>query len=261
MHDSPLLEVDRLTIRFRRHAPPWSRGDRYFTAVNGVSFALDRARTLVVLGESGSGKSTLARAILGLVPIANGAVRILGTDVASARGMALRRIRRTAQMIFQDPAGSLNPRQRVGDAVAEPLMVHRLGTRTEQLRRAAELLERCGLPPDAARRYPHEFSGGQRQRIAIARALALSPALLVCDEPTSALDVSVQAQILNLLVDLQRELGLAYLLITHDLAVARHMADHVAVMRHGAVVESGTADSVLGSPHEAYTRTLVTAAG
>lgn len=257
----PLLAVHELHVRFGGRRSLIGRATPGIHAVNAVSFVLEREQTLAVVGESGSGKSTLARAILGLVPVTAGRVQINGIDVHHAKGAAMLAIRRAAQMIFQDPGGSLDPRMRVGEAVAEPLAVHRLlATHAERLRRADELLERCGLPAGASRRWPHEFSGGQKQRIAIARAIALSPSLLVCDEPTSALDVSVQAQILNLLTDLQRDLGLAYLLITHDLAVARHMADAAAVMRRGEFVEYGPASRVLVNPESEYGKVLVASA-
>lgn len=257
----PLLAVHELHVCFGGRRSLIGRATPGIHAVNAVSFVLEREQTLAVVGESGSGKSTLARAILGLVPVTAGRVQINGIDVHHAKGAAMLAIRRAAQMIFQDPGGSLDPRMRVGEAVAEPLAVHRLpATHAERLRRADELLERCGLPAGASRRWPHEFSGGQKQRIAIARAIALSPSLLVCDEPTSALDVSVQAQILNLLTDLQRDLGLAYLLITHDLAVARHMADAAAVMRRGEFVEYGPASRVLVNPESEYGKVLVASA-
>jgi ABC-type microcin C transport system duplicated ATPase subunit YejF len=178
----------------------------------------------------------------------------------AAKGVGLRQLRRRVQMIFQDPAGSLNPRMRVGDIVAEPLVVHgEGGTKEELVARVRSLLERCGMPAASMDRYPHQFSGGQRQRIAIARALALTPELIVCDEPTSALDVSIQAQILNLLKDLQKERGLSYLFISHDMGVVQHMCDRIAVMKAGKIVEMGTREEVLGSPREDYTRTLLAA--
>ncbi|CAG1001099.1 Glutathione import ATP-binding protein GsiA [Phycisphaerales bacterium] len=255
-----LLQVRELTVRFARRGGWWRR-DPGFAAVGGVSFDLGAGETVGVVGESGSGKSTLARAILRLVPVHHGSVVFDSVDVLRARGAALRRVRRGVQIVFQDPAGSLNPRIRVGEAVAEPLVVHGVCGRAEAARRAAALLEQCGLPGSSAGRFPHEFSGGQRQRIAIARALAISPRLIICDEPTSALDVSVQAQILNLLTDLQRERGLAYLFITHDLGVVRHVAHRVVVMKQGCIVETGPREQIFTHPGEDYTRELLGAAG
>jgi ABC-type glutathione transport system ATPase component len=195
-----------------------------------------------------------------LVEASEGSIELWGQDMLAARGVGLRQLRRRVQMIFQDPAGSLNPRMRVGDIVAEPLVVHgEGGTKEELAARVRSLLERCGMPAASMDRYPHQFSGGQRQRIAIARALALTPELIVCDEPTSALDVSIQAQILNLLKDLQRERGLSYLFISHDMGVVQHMCDRIAVMRAGKIVEMGTREEVLGSPREEYTRRLLAA--
>jgi ABC-type glutathione transport system ATPase component len=241
---SPLLDIRDVVVTFG----PGAR-----RAVDGVSLQLEAGRTLGLVGESGSGKSTLSRVVMGLLRPASGRVLIDGLDVHASRGAAMRSIRRRAQMIFQDPAGSLNPRLRVRDIVAEPLVVHGLAWKD----RVGELLEECGMPASSMDRFPHEFSGGQRQRIAIARALALRPALVICDEPTSALDVSVQAQILNLLQDLQRSRGMAYLFITHDLGVVSHMADRVAVMREGRIVEEGDASRMLRSPAHEYTRTLL----
>ena len=242
----PLLDVRDVVVEF-------GHGRHSRRVVDGVSLRLEAGRTLGLVGESGSGKSTLSRVVMGLISPASGRVMIDGLDVHGARGAALKGIRRRVQMIFQDPAGSLNPRLRVRDIVAEPLIVHGLPWKD----RVGELLEECGMPASSMDRFPHEFSGGQRQRIAIARALALRPALVICDEPTSALDVSVQAQILNLLQDLQRSRGMAYLFITHDLGVVAHMADRIAVMRAGRIVEEGDASGVLTAPADDYTRTLL----
>jgi ABC-type microcin C transport system duplicated ATPase subunit YejF len=252
--DDALLTVRNLGVEF-------TSGGRAIRVVDGVSFALRRAATLGLVGESGSGKTTVARAVLRLIPAAPGSSVVFdGVDVLTAPRAAVRAFRRQAQIIFQDPGGSLNPRMRVGSIVGEGLVVHRLARSREDLRRrVASLLERCGLPADAADRFPHEFSGGQRQRIAIARALAIEPRLVVCDEPTSALDASIQAQILNLLKDLQRDLGLAYLFISHDLAVVRHMCDAVAVMLKGRIVESGPVEEVIDRPRHPYTRALLAA--
>jgi ABC-type oligopeptide transport system ATPase subunit len=228
--------------------------------VDGVSFDIARGECFGLVGESGCGKTTIGRALLRLIPATSGSVTLDGVDLLRARGAALRTIRRRVQAIFQDPGGSLNPRLRVGQSVAEPLVVHRLaGDRDELRRRVGGLLERCGLPADAAERFPHQFSGGQRQRICIARSLAIEPSLIICDEPTSALDVSVQAQILNLLDDLRRELGLSYLFISHDMAVVRHMCARMAVMHEGRIVEQGESGALVRSPAAAYTRALLEA--
>ena len=242
----PLLDVRDLVVEF-------GHGHSARRVVDGVSLRLESGRTLGLVGESGSGKSTLSRVVMGLLAPAAGRVLIDGLDVHASRGASLRGIRRRVQMIFQDPAGSLNPRLRVREIVAEPLIVHGLPWKD----RVGALLEECGMPASSMDRFPHEFSGGQRQRIAIARALALRPSLVICDEPTSALDVSVQAQILNLLQDLQRSRGMAYLFITHDLGVVAHMADRIAVMRAGRIVEEGDAVDVLRSPADEYTKTLL----
>ena len=244
----PLLHVDRICVDY-------GSGATARRAVDQVSLTIAPGETLGLVGESGCGKSTLARVILSLVKPTAGKVSFDGVDVHHARGDALRSVRRQVQMVFQDPTGSLNPRMRVGDIVAEPLIVHGLPWRD----RVAELLEECGMPRDSAQRYPHQFSGGQRQRIAIARALALRPRLVICDEPTSALDVSVQAQILNLLKQLQQSHGVAYLLITHDLGVVAHMADRIGVMHRGRLVEEGEAVSLLTAPEHPYTRELLAA--
>ncbi len=226
--------------------------------VRGAALELAAAETLAIVGASGSGKTTLARAVLRLLP-ATGTVRLDGADVLAARGRHLRRLRRRMQMVWQDPAGSLDPRMRVGEQVAEPLLVHRLAGRAEARRRAAALLERCGLPAGAPDRRPDAFSGGQQQRIAIARALVLEPELLVCDEPTSALDAHVQVAILGLLAELQRERGLSMLLVTHDLEVVRRIADRTAVMDTGRLVESGPTAGIIETPRHPATRALLAA--
>jgi ABC-type microcin C transport system duplicated ATPase subunit YejF len=229
-------------------------------AVKDVGFTIGRGEALGLVGESGSGKSTVGRAVLGLVRAQAGRVLFDGQSVLDQPRARLRALRRRMQMIFQDPGGSLNPRMRAGELVGEPLLVHRLA-RGEDLRRSASaMLERCGLPADSVRRYPHEFSGGQRQRIAIARALVLRPALVICDEPTSSLDVSIQSQILNLLRDLQRDFGLSYLFISHDLAVVSHLCDRIAVMKEGRIVECGDRDGIVGRPRHPYTQALLAAA-
>ncbi len=261
----PLLRVRDLTCYFPQRGGLLQTVTDHVKAVDGVSFDLDRGETLGLVGESGSGKTTVGRTILRLITPAHG-IRIGGTvtfdgqDVLAARGAADRKLRRDMQIIFQDPAGSLNPRMRVWEIVAEPLLVHGLAKGKDQLlTQARELLERCGMPRAAAERYPHEFSGGQRQRIGIARALALHPRFIVCDEPTSALDVSIQAQIINLLTDLQRDMGLSYLFISHDMAVVQHVCKRIAVMRHGQIVEAGDRDQILTDPQHPYTRQLLSA--
>ncbi len=228
-------------------------------AVDGVSFDVREGETLGLVGESGSGKSTTARAVLRLDPPTAGRVLFRGRDLAALGPHELRAARRHMQMIFQDPYASLNPRMTVGGAVREPLDVHGIGAPAARDERVASLLRQVGLPADVADRYPHEFSGGQRQRVGIARALATSPGFIVADEPISALDVSIQAQIVNLLLDLKESLGLTYLLIAHDLSMVGHVSDRVAVMYLGRLAELGDAESVLRTPHHPYTRALVAA--
>ncbi|WP_028473108.1 ABC transporter ATP-binding protein [Nocardioides alkalitolerans] len=249
-----LLRVRGLKV----HYPLRGRGGRgrAVKAVDGVDLDVPAGSTLGIVGESGCGKSTLGRAILRLAPVTEGTVEFDGTDLASLRGEELRRHRRDLQMVFQDPLASLNPRQSVETILSEPLRAHGLPASTE---RVAALLEQVGLPRSAARKYPHEFSGGQRQRIGIARAVALEPRLVIADEPVSALDVSIQAQVLNLLEDLQEALGLAYLVIAHDLAVVRHVSDEVAVMYLGGVVEQAASDDLYDLPLHPYTRGLMSA--
>ena len=228
-------------------------------AVDGVDLDIARGETVGLVGESGCGKSTLGKALLGLAPVTAGAVRFDGVDLTTLGARARVPYRRRMQMIFQDPFGSLNPRHAIGTILEGPLEVHGLGDRAARRARVARLIAQVGLPPDAVMRYPHEFSGGQRQRIGIARALALQPELIVCDEPVSALDLSIQAQILNLLVDLKRELGLAYLFISHDLGVVRYFADRVLVMYLGRIVESAPAAMLWRRPLHPYTRALIAA--
>ncbi|MCS0494551.1 ATP-binding cassette domain-containing protein [Ancylobacter sp. MQZ15Z-1] len=259
-----ILSVDRLTVRFDASPPLLQRlltgaGRRAVHAVEEVDFEIGRGSTFALVGESGCGKSTIARTIAGIQPPTTGAVSFMGVDISGFRTRhAALPYRRNLQMIFQDPYASLNPRWRVGRIVAEPILTHKLMTSGAALtERIAELLSVVGLSPADARKFPHQFSGGQRQRISIARALASNPAFIVCDEPTSALDVSVQAQILNLMKKLQRELGLTYLLISHNLAVVAHMADRMGVMYLGRLVEQGDAGQILERPLHPYTRLLL----
>jgi ABC-type oligopeptide transport system ATPase subunit len=231
----------------------------YVKAVDGVSFEISEGRTLGLVGESGSGKSTTGYCVLQLPKPTGGSVRFMGRELTSMGHGDLREIRKEMQIVFQDPYSSLNPRMAVGNIVGEPMLVHGQGTRRSREARVRDLLETVGFNPDFTNRYPHEFSGGQRQRIGIARALALNPRLIVCDEPVSALDVSIQAQILNLLKDLQRDLGLAYLFIAHDLAVVRTMSDDIAVMNKGKLVEIGKAEDVYTNPQQDYTKALLAA--
>jgi len=255
----PLLEIEDLVRYFEVRRGALGRVRAAVRAVDGVTFDIARGETLGLVGESGSGKTTVGRAAIGLVPPTAGTVRFDGADVATLRGAARRAFHRRAQIVFQDPYDSLDPRMTVEATLREPLAVHGLARGARARTRIDELLELVGLSPDAAARYPHEFSGGQRQRIGIARALSVDPELVVCDEPVSALDVSVQAQVLNLLRDLQRRLRLACLFIAHDLGVVRHVSDRIAVMYLGRFVEIGPAAAVAGEPLHPYTVALVSA--
>ena len=255
--DEVLLRVRDLRIWFPETSNLWGRTTRFFKAVENVSFDLQRGEVLGLVGESGCGKSTLSRSLMGLLPVHSGQVAFNGMDLATQDKDAWRRIRKDIQMIFQDPYSSLNPRMTVGDMLKEPMHTHHIVTAKELDKEAARLLELVQLPATALKRYPHQFSGGQRQRIGIARALALRPQLLICDESVSALDVSVQAQILNLLKDLQSEFRLSYLFISHDLNVVHYISDRVLVMQQGKIVESGPADKILKHPEHPYTRQLV----
>jgi len=253
-----LLSVEELTAHY-----PTAGG--VLRAVDGVSFSVEIGETVGLVGESGCGKSTLGKALLRLVQPSGGAIRFhdgeaVAQEVSSASEAALRPYRRWVQMVFQDPFGSLNPRQTVGQILGTPLKVHGIGRdRRERAAHVANVLTRVGLPADSVKRYPHEFSGGQRQRLGIARALLLEPRLIICDEPVSALDLSIQAQILNLLADMKRELGLSYLFISHDLSVVRYFADRVLVMYLGRIVESGTWQSLWSQPRHPYTQALIDA--
>lgn len=255
-----LLQVEHLRVHYPIRGGIFQRVVGEVKAVDGVSFDVARGETLGLVGESGCGKTTVGRAILRLIPATSGSVKFDGVDVLSASPRDLRLLRHRMQIVFQDPGSSLNPRLRIATAIGEPLVVHGLvKSRDEWRARIEELLVRCGMPKSAADRYPHEFSGGQRQRIGIARALALAPKLIVCDEPTSALDVSIQAQIINLLMDLQSEFGLSLLFISHDMAVIQHVSQRIAVMNAGKIVEMGSRDAILGAPAHEYTRKLLSA--
>ncbi|WP_425532118.1 ABC transporter ATP-binding protein [Ancylobacter crimeensis] len=256
--EETVLSVHNLSVSYGGARNLFGRRGEAQRAVEGVSFALKRGRTLGLVGESGSGKSTTGKAALGLIPF-TGEVVLDGTAIAGLSPRAMRPLRRAAQMIFQDPYASLDPRMSVGAAIAEPLVIHGIGNRAERRERVAALLRRVGLTADHATRYPHEFSGGQRQRICIARALALEPKLIVADESVAALDVSVRARVLDLMLELQETMGLAYLFISHDMAVIEKMSHEVAVMRAGRLVEYGTRRAIFEAPHEAYTRELIAA--
>jgi peptide/nickel transport system ATP-binding protein len=251
---APLLSLHDLRVDY-----PQRHSNSVLRAVDGVSLHIARGETVGLVGESGCGKSTLSKAIVRLVPATSGEIRLRGTDLVSLRERELRPLRRHVQMVFQDPYASLNPRRTVAEILDTVLVVNGVADRNSRRQRIAGILDRVGLPSSALGRFPHEFSGGQRQRIGIARALVLEPALLICDEPVSALDVSIQAQILNLLVELKRDLGLAYLFISHDLSVVRYIADRVHVMQNGRIVESGHHREIWRHPQHPYTRTLLDA--
>lgn len=255
----PLLAVNGLVKTFPIRKGVFGRMTGAIRAVNDVSFQIDRGRTLGVVGESGCGKTTMGRSVLRLIEPSSGSVIFDGEDVRTLASSQLRRMRRRMQIVFQDPFSSLNPRMTVGAAVKEGMVIHHLAEGSEADRRVHALFQEVGLNPAYAARYPHEFSGGQRQRIGIARALSVEPELIVCDEPVSALDVSVQAQVINLLQDLQRDRGLTYLFIAHDLSVVEHIADRVAVMYLGRIVEIGPARDVYANPIMPYTQALLSA--
>ena len=254
-----LVEVDHLSIRFPvGRAGFWGRTVKQVHAVDDVSFAIHRGETLGLVGESGSGKTTVGRAVLRRLTPSAGTIRFRGQDITATSGEELRKLRRHMQLVFQDPYASLNPRMTILELVSEPLVVHGIEPSAEAARgHVADLLDRCGLPTDAIDRYPHAFSGGQRQRVGIARALALRPDFIVADEPVSALDVSVRAQVVNLLQDLQAELGLSYLFIAHDLSVVRHISHRIAILYSGKLVELAPSDAVYDSPKHPYTEALL----
>lgn len=260
--ETPLVEV-KDAARYFDVSPSWLERTLYrkprvlLHAVDGVSFTLKKGETLALVGESGCGKSTVARLLTGLYNLSAGSIKFDGMNMAAMNHSQKQALRRRLQMIFQDPYASLNPRWRVGRIIAEPLNTHTTLSQAEQTARVSELLEQVGLNPSDQKRYPHQFSGGQRQRISIARALALNPEFIVCDEPTSALDVSVQAQVLNLMKDLQARLGLSYLFISHNLAVVHHVADRVGVMYLGRIVEIASRDQLFATPQHPYTQMLL----
>ena len=254
-----LLEVRNLKVHFPIKGGVLLRATGANKAVDGVSLQIRPGETLGLVGESGCGKSTLGKAVVRLLKPTDGRILFDGQDVTSLSRRAMKPIRRDVQMIFQDPAESLNSRHTVGSLISEAFEIHQIGDPGWRRRRVAELLEQVGLPAAAADRFPFEFSGGQRQRIGIARAIALEPKLIICDEPVSALDVSIQSQILNLLLDLQEEMGLSYLFIAHDLAVVKHISDRIAIMYLGQLMETGDADGIYEDPKHPYTRALIAA--
>jgi ABC-type oligopeptide transport system ATPase subunit len=260
MSAQPLLVCEGLKKYFPiRKGLLIERTRDWVKAVDDVSFEIHEGETVGLVGESGSGKSTTGYCVIRLLELTEGKIWFNGQEISKLHGEPLRHIRREMQIVFQDPYASLNPRMTVGDIVSEPLVVHGIGTRQSRRASVRQLLDVVGFDPSYVNRYPHEFSGGQRQRIGIARALALNPRLIVCDEPVSALDVSIQAQILNLLKDLQRDFALSYLFIAHDLAVVRTMSDRIAVMNRGRLVETGTAREVYENPQDEYTKALLAA--
>ena len=257
---SALLEIRNLSVHYPGRANWFFQSAEPKRAVDGISFVIPQGKTVGLVGESGSGKSTTGKAIIKLAPLTSGQILYEGQDIGGLTNQAFKPWRKKIQMIFQDPYNSLNPRADILGILSEPLEIHfpKL-SKADRKDRCAELLAGVQLSPDFLTRYPHEFSGGQRQRIGIARALAVQPELIICDEPVSALDVSVQAEVVNLLQDLQEQLGLTYLFIAHDLAVVEHVSDHILVMSKGKIVEQGLPSEILGNPQHAYTKTLLAA--
>jgi peptide/nickel transport system ATP-binding protein/oligopeptide transport system ATP-binding protein len=253
----PILSASHLNKTFTQRSGRFGFGSTAIRALDDVSVDLRAGSTLAIVGESGSGKSTLARCLLQLQPLDSGEILFQGRDLAKLSASELRNERRHLQMVFQDPFASLNPRMKVGEIVGEGLLIHHLGNAEEQRKKVLDMLKRVGLHESDMQKYPHEFSGGQRQRVGIARALVLEPKVVVCDEPVSALDVSIQAQILLLLKELQQEMSLSYLFITHDLRVVRHIADEVAVMHNGRLIERGKVSEIYEAPQQQYTRNLL----
>lgn len=259
-NETPLLEVSNLTKHFNVGGRGLFRRDtQTVKALDDVSFTVGKGKTFAIVGESGCGKSTLGRSLLRLEQPTAGEVRLDGLDVTTASAATLRAMRRKMQIVFQDPFSSLHPKMTAGQLVAEPMLLHRIATRKDVRERVARLFDLVGLAPYQMDRYPHQFSGGQRQRIAIARALAVDPSLIVCDEPVSALDVSIQAQIINLLTDLQEKLGVSYVFISHDLGVVRYISHEIAVMYLGRIIEQGPKDELFASPKHPYTKALLSA--
>jgi len=256
---APLLEIRNLAMHFPVREGVFLRAKKSCRAVDGVNLTVAPGETLGLVGESGCGKSTLGKCVVRLHRPTAGQIIFEGADLAHANGAELKAHRRQLQMIFQDPVESLNSRHTVGDIVGEPFIIHNLGDQAWRQQRVSELLSRVGLSPDAATRFPFEFSGGQRQRIGIARAIALEPKLIVCDEPVSALDVSIQSQVLNLMLDLQRDMQLSYIFIAHNLAVVKHVSDRIAIMYLGRIVEIADADTIYRAPRHPYTRALISA--
>ena len=257
--DMALLQAEQLKMHFPIHGGIFYRQLATVFAVDGVSFSIEPGKTLGLVGESGCGKSTIGRALVGLYRATAGQIMFQGQNIAGLKGDALKSLRSDMQMIFQDPYESLNPRHTIGDILAEPFIIHRQGNPAQRNQQVLSLLDRVGLPADAVHKYPHECSGGQRQRIGIARAVAVHPQLIICDEPVSALDVSIQSQILNLLLELQQEMGMAYLFIAHDLAVVKHVSDQIAVMYLGRIVEIADSEDIYLHPLHPYTQALLSA--
>ncbi len=255
----PLIKADQLKMHFPIHGGVFYRQIATVYAVDGVSFSIEPAKTLGLVGESGCGKSTIGRTLIGLYQATDGQVVFQDQDIAQLPRKTLKVLRADVQMIFQDPYESLNPRHTVGEILAEPFIIHRQMSAAQRNEQVLTLLDRVGMPADAVHKYPHEFSGGQRQRIGIARAVALHPKLIICDEPVSALDVSIQSQILNLLLELQQEMGMAYLFIAHDLAVVKHVSDQIAVMYLGRIVEIADSEDIYQHPLHPYTQALLSA--